>query len=201
MTARLASVIVAAERSAWAAVGFAIEGDRIPFGNGAIEFAGSSSGPGLVGLSVAGLEPAADSLAGVRLHHGEVTQAIEHPNGCFELDHFVILTPDLEHTSSEVTRILGLERRRMRETATVRQAFHRFPERGCIVELVESDRVRSPRLWGLVANTPDLESVAAELGEHVIAAPKPAVQPGRLIATFRSEAGLGVPVALMTPQP
>ena len=201
MTVRLVSVIGAAEPSAWAEVGFAIEGDLIPFGNGAIEFDRSSDGTGLIGLRVAGLEQPADSLAGVPLYQGEVPQAIEHPNGCFELDHFVILTPDLEHTSSEVTGVLGLERRRMRETATVRQAFHRFPDRGCIIELVESDQVRSPRLWGLVANTPHLESVAAELGEHVIAPPKPAVQPDRLIATFRSEAGLGVPVALMTPQP
>jgi hypothetical protein len=200
MTVRLASVIAAGEPSAWVAVGFAIEGDRVPFGNGAIEFDRSSEAQGLVGLRLAGLEQPADALAGVPLQNGEVAPAMEHPNGCYELDHFVILTPDLEHTSSEVTRVLGLERRRLRETATVRQAFHRFPERGCIVELVESDRVRSPRLWGLVANTPDLVSVAAELGEHVIAPPKPAVQQDRLIATFRSEAGLGVPVALMTPQ-
>ena len=41
MTVRLVSVIGAAEPSAWAEVGFAIEGDLIPFGNGAIENGGA----------------------------------------------------------------------------------------------------------------------------------------------------------------
>ena len=44
----------------------------------------------------------------------------------------------------------------------------------------------------------DLEAAAAHLGEHV-GRIKDAVQPGRRIATVRDSAGLGLPVALMTP--
>ena len=46
------------------------------------------------------------------------------------------MTDDLERTSNAVSAALGLELRRIRETADVRQAFHRFPDRGCIVEIV-----------------------------------------------------------------
>jgi hypothetical protein len=36
------------------------------------------------------------------------------------------------------------------------------------------------------------------LGPTLVSAPKPAVQPGRWIATVRAEAGLSVPLALMS---
>jgi hypothetical protein len=52
-------------------------------------------------------------------------------------------------------------------------------------------------LWGFVLNVQDLDGIAAHLGPDVLSPPKPAVQPGRRIATFRSAAALGVPVALM----
>lgn len=55
------------------------------------------------------------------------------------------------------------------------------------------------RLWGLTLAVEDLDAAAALLGDrlgHV----KDAVQPGRRIATVRREAGLSVPVALMTPR-
>jgi hypothetical protein len=199
MGSRLVSLIVAGSSSAWEAVGFATdEAGRIAFANGALEFDGDTSRrPAPVALRVAGVE--ADSLSGIALVSGSPVPSIEHPNGCFELDHLVIVTPELERTSEAVEATLGLPQRRMRETSSARQAFHRFDERGCIVELVESDRVPEPTLFGIVANTPELEALAAELGEDVIGAPKPAVQPGRLIATFRKHAGLGFPVALMTP--
>lgn len=199
MSVRLARVVAGGSGDAWKALGFSCtEAGVIPFANGAIEL-DESCVVGLHALSVSGLsEPGV--LDGLPVTAGEVVTPIDHPNGCFELDHLVILTNDLDRTSAEVQRVLGLERRRMRETATVRQAFHRFDERGCIIELVENERVRATRLYGLVANTPELERVCNELGRDVIGEPKPAVQPGRLIATVREAVGLGFPVALMTPE-
>jgi hypothetical protein len=46
----------------------------------------------------------------------------------------------------------------------------------------------------------DLERVAGELGERV-GSIRDAVQPGRRIATVRERAGLGIPVALISPEP
>ena len=92
-----------------------------------------------------------------------------------------------------------------RKPTAVRQAFHRFADqggrRGSIIEIVESDRVRSPALFGLVLNVADLDAAAARLGPELVSAPKPAVQPGRRIATVRAGAGLGVALALMSPEP
>ena len=71
--------------------------------------------------------------------------------GAFELDHVVLRTPHLDDTSAAVEAVLGLACRRVRETSTVRQAFHRFPDqggvRGCIVEVVEDERATVTTLW------------------------------------------------------
>ena len=45
---------------------------------------------------------------------------------------------------------------------------------------------------------PDLDTTAASFGDH-IGEVRAAVQPGRRIATLKRSAGLGLPVALMTP--
>ncbi len=57
----------------------------------------------------------------------------------------------------------------------------------------------SVRFWGLTLVVSDLDAAAARLGSR-LGAVKDAVQPGRRIATVRREAGLSVPLALMTPR-
>jgi hypothetical protein len=57
-----------------------------------------------------------------------------------------------------------------------------------------------PALWGLVVVVADLDACARDLGP-LLGDARPAVQPGRRIATVRREAGLPVALALMTPQP
>jgi hypothetical protein len=63
-----------------------------------------------------------------------------------------------------------------------------------IVEVAEGGG--PPRLWGVVAVVPDL----SVLDPALVGPPKPAVQPGREIATVRPEAGLGTAVAFMSPR-
>ena len=157
---------------AWEAIGCSVVDGAVPFANGALLL-------GRSGIVVAG--PCdATVLEGVPLATGDLVPAAVH-------------------------RTLGLVRRRIRETDTVRQAFHRFadpPERthrGCIVEIVESDRVQRTTLMGVVLNVTDLFDLADRLGPDVMSLPKPAVQPGRYIATVRRDVGLGTAVALMTP--
>jgi hypothetical protein len=67
-----------------------------------------------------------------------------------------------------------------------------------VIDRRGGDIDRPASLWGLALNAPDLERTVAELGEHVSPI-RPAVQPGRRIATLRRSAGLAVPIALMTP--
>ncbi len=55
-----------------------------------------------------------------------------------------------------------------------------------------------PSSWGLAFVAPDLDATVVALGDRVSEI-RPAVQPGRRIATLRRSAGLSLPVALMTP--
>lgn len=197
MNARLVGVGVPDAPAAWAAIGCTVVDGAVPFTNGALLL-------GRDGLVLADPVEAAD-LEGVPLAVADPAPPVEHPSGAFELDHLVLLTSSLERTSAAVEAVLGLECRRIREAGPVRQAFHRFTDqrggggRGCIVEVVESDRVATTTLMGVVLNVVDLFDLADRLGPDVMSLPKPAVQPGRFIATVRRDVGLGTAVALMTP--
>ena len=127
-----------------------------------------------------------------------------HPLGVTSFDHLVVMTSSIERTCGEIERVTAEPLKRVREAGPVRQGFHRLG--GMIVEVVESDRVTAPTasFWGFVwnvAGVDELYEVADRLGPDLLSAPKQAVQPGRFIATFRAAAGLGVPVALMSPHP
>lgn len=198
--AHLAGVGVPDAAAAWEVIGCTVVGGAVPFANGALLL-------GREGIVVADSPDSPDSpdVDGVTLGVGDVPAPVEHPSGAFELDHVVLLTDSLVRTSGAVHAALGLECRRIRETGSVRQAFHRFADpveggaRGCIVEVVESDRVAATSVMGVVLNVHDLFDLADRLGPDLVSRPKPAVQPGRHIATVRRAVGLGTAVALMTP--
>lgn len=199
---RLAAIDIGGGPAPWEAIGLRTDGDgRISFANGALVFQPGERG--IIGLAIDALDQLPDQIEGIPLRTGRVVPAIDHPIGAFELDHVVIMTDALERTSTSVSEALGLDCLRIRETEMVRQAFHRFADqggvRGCIIEIVENSRVQSPTLFGLVLNLTDIDAAAVRLGPDVIGSPKPAVQQGRRIATVRSTAGLGVAVALMSP--
>lgn len=114
------------------------------------------------------------------------------------VDHVVVMTPDLLRTSEALAHATGAPLKRVREAGdSMRQAFHRVGD--VLVEIVSSPQVPEgpARLWGFVLRVRSLDAAADHLGPDVLSPPKPAVQEGRMIATFRQAAGLGVPVALM----
>ncbi|MAT07468.1 MAG: hypothetical protein CL424_20780 [Acidimicrobiaceae bacterium] len=199
----LATIALGAPAASWSALGFSVVDGLVPFVNGAIEL--TDDRPGVGELGITGLS-AAVTVDGVSFVPRPVVPSCDHPNGARSIDHVVIMTDSIDRTSAAIEDVLGLERRRVRETETVRQAFHRFAdppeasagERGCILELVEQARVRTPEVWGLVVIVDDLEQFQSTCPD-LVAPPKPAVQPGRLIATARREADLGTAVAFMTP--
>jgi sensor domain CHASE-containing protein len=69
-----------------------------------------------------------------------------------------------------------------------------------ILEVVCSPEVPTgdARFWGLVVTVADLDALAERLGP-ALGNVRPAVQPGRRIATARRAAGLGTRVAFMSP--
>jgi hypothetical protein len=125
--------------------------------------------------------------------------AWQHALGVTGFDHVVVMTSSIERTCGEIEAVTGEPLKRIREAGPVRQGFHRLGS--LIVEVVESREHSDPHaaFWGFVLVVDDLHETAGVLGPDLMSPPRPAVQPGRFIASFRAEAGLGLPIALMSP--
>jgi hypothetical protein len=191
----LDEIVLADAPQVWQALGFTVAGDVVALGGVRIRL--GARGHGIVGWSLRGISDGED-LDGLdtRVSHAPYPAATEHANGATAVDHVVALTPDLDRTVQKL-RAAGLDYRSTRDAGSgLRQAF--FVLGPCLLELggpTEGD----VRFWGLTLVVDDLDAAAAQLGDR-LGRLKDAVQPGRRIATLRREAGLGVPVALMTPR-
>lgn len=200
MTARVEWLTVGGAVEPWPRLGLVVHDGLIPlFGTG-IRVAPDAE-PGIVGWALSGVAETVAAIDGLATEVVEPGPPIfvEHPSGAIGLDHVVITTDSLERTCGAIEATTGAPLRRVRETGEMRQGFHRLG--GLIVEVVERAGLPtgSASFWGLVINVEDLDGTVARLGPDVIGAARPAVQPGRSIATVKESAGLGLPVALMTP--
>ncbi len=206
----LDELAVADRPEAWRACGFEVEGDVCVVGDARIRLAGNDAGKGLAGWSLRGIEVTElDGLSTTRSDRPPPGERPAHPNGIAAIDHVVAISSDLDRTVTALQRA-GLDLRRIREEPTPagapRQAFFRLG--AIILEVVQAppeaiERTGGDRpafFWGLAFVTPDLEATVAGFGDRA-GEIRPAVQPGRRIATLRRTAGLAVPVALMTPAP
>jgi len=175
MTPALTRLDLVADVERWRAVGFEIESDVLRVGTVGIRFVDGERA-GLVGWELDG--------------DGSQRGAPQHPNGAVEIDHVVLMTPDLDATTDELAQ-QGFDLRRTRDVGNATtQAFYRFAN-GPILEVVGPiAAVREPALWGVVFNTTDLDGLPWPS--------KDAVQPGRRIATVASDEGLGTAVAFMS---
>lgn len=195
---------------AWSALGFEVVGDTCVVADVRIRLVGSDAGRGLSGWSLRDIEATElDGLATSRSDRRPPSEPPAHSNGVTAIDHVVAITPALDRTVA-VLRDAGLDLRRIREEPTPagapRQAFFRLG--ATILEVVQepADVIegagvdRPAFFWGLAFVSPDLEATVAGLGDRVSEI-RPAIQPGRRIATLRRSAGLAVPVALITPPP
>ena len=176
-----------------------------------LHLAGRAAGKGLVAWSLRDVaDTDLDGLSTTVSDRSPPADRVTHQNGINAIDHVVAITPVLERTTASLERA-GLDLRRVREDPTPagapRQAFFRLGE--VILEVVQEPEEavskaggtdRPAFFWGLALIAPDLDATVARLGEHVSEI-RTAVQPGRRIATLRRSAGIGLPVALMTPPP
>jgi hypothetical protein len=210
VTPTVDELAVADTSAAWSALGFEVDDDVCVVGDVRIRLAGSDVGKGLTGWSVRDLESTElDGLATTRSDRPPPDESPAHPNGVTAIDHVVAITPALERTISALQGA-GLDLRRIREQPTPagapRQAFFRLG--ATILEVVQEPPEAIERaggdhpafFWGLALIAPDLDTTVAGMGDRVSEI-RPAVQPGRRIATLRRTAELTVPVALMTPAP
>jgi hypothetical protein len=191
----------------WSALGFAVEGETCVLGQVRVRLAGGEAGSGLVGWSLRDVDSTElDGLATTRSDRPPPREAPPHANGVAGLDHVVAITPSLDRTVMASLNA-GLDLRRIREEPTPagapRQAFFRLGE--TILEIVQEpveaiERAGADRpafFWGLALLAPDLEATVAALGDRVSEI-RPAVQPGRRIATLHRSAGLALPLALLS---
>ena len=178
----LAAITVASDPAAWADAGFSVADRTVTVDGVSIEFVEGDGG--IVDWTLGDTTPDANSTV--------------HANGVTEIDHVVMLTPSLDQTIREL-KGQGLELRRIREgetgMGTYRQAFFRVGRP--VLEVVEADE--PVRFWGITFTTADIAASASFLGDK-LGRVKDAVQPGRRIATVRKDAGLGLPVALISPK-
>ena len=198
----LTGLFVGDAPEAWEALGFTVDGDHVDVGGVRITL--TDDGTGLRRWALDGVQLAGDEVEGLRTERAPAGGADDHPNGIVELDHVVVWTPDVDRTVGALSAI-GLEKRRERETDSyggpMRQAF--FKPAGGIIEVVGSAEPQGDgraKFFGLDFTSADLDATAAYLVERLKPA-KDAVQPGRRIATLRSDAGAGVPIAIMSPHP
>jgi len=187
-------VVIADEPAAWAALGFAPGQDgAFALGGVRVVLAGRRAGRGIVELRVeglAGVRP--DALPLVAPPAPGVALPGAHPNGALAIDHVVALTDDRDRTADALAAAGGDVRRRgAPPELPAPMAFVRFGEL-----IVEVAQVGGPaRLWGLTVTVADVDALAGPL----LGAVRPAVQPGRRIATVRPHAGLSTALALMSP--
>lgn len=203
VSATIAEIAIADPPEAWQALGFCVEEGEMRLGGVRVRLAGHEAGRGMLGWSLRGV--ACTKLDGLvtELSDRPPVEPARHPNGVTRIDHVVALSSDLDRTVA-VLQAAGLDLRRVRDEPTPagapRQAFFRLGDE--ILEAIQEpepgDPARPARLWGLALVAEDIEAAAARLGDR--AAPlRDAVQPGRRILPLRRSAGLGVPVALMSP--
>jgi hypothetical protein len=198
-TSRLVELTLGSAPDAWERMGFAVDDGAVPLGSTVLRPTGGGGGIG--GWTLAGVEDVPlDGLA-TRVV-GDVPaapRAADHPNGALRIDHVVVRTPSLDRTVAALDDA-GLQLRRTRDAGGgVRQGFVWVGD--TILELVEEpggDPAAPAAFWGLVVVVEDIDRAAAAAGDAV-GAVRDAVQPGRRIATVRESAGVGVPLALMTP--
>ena len=194
-------LVISGASEPWAALGLGVIDDTATIGGITLRF--GADGSGVTAWGLVDMPAAVSDIDGLPTHESVAPAEVAAPNesalGALRWDHLVVMTSSLERTCGAIESATGAVLKRIREAGPIRQGFHRLGE--LIVEVVESPQVTSERaqFWGFVWVVDDLHEQCDRLGPDVIGLPKPAVQPGRFIATVRPACGLGVPLALMTP--
>jgi hypothetical protein len=185
-------LVIGDEPAAWERLGFA------PGADGALALGGLRvrlAGSGAVELRVADL--AADRPDGLPVVAARddipPLPAAPHPNGASAIDHVVVFTDDRDRTAAALAAAGGDVRRRGDPPELpAPMAFVRFGE--LVVEVAQAGG--PARFWGVTIVVPDVDALAGPL----LGTARPAVQPGRRIATVSRDAGLSIAVALITPR-
>jgi hypothetical protein len=194
-------LVVADDPSRWRDAGFTVDGDVAALGSVRVRLAGQRDDRrGITAWTLCGdVAPvdAIDHLPTEVLERAPVAPAL-HANGTTAIDHIVIATPDWPRTIAALEKV-GFDLRRERDAGRMRQGF--FKAGPVVLEVVGGHEVTGDgpaSFFGLALNVADLDATKAFYGD-LLGDPKPAVQPGRRIATLRHrDAGLSTAIAFMS---
>lgn len=210
---QLAHLVLADDPGAWRVAGFDVDpSGRLLLGRTVVVCAGSPSdaGSAFLGWHLDGIDGPLDGLADLPAGTGGQDAPSTHPNGISSIDHVVVRTGDCDRTIAAF-EAAGLEVRGGRSTtsygAPMRQTF--FWAGDVIIELVgpdsDPDGAAEPTtdeetsIFGIALVADDLDDTATRMGP-LLGTPKDAVQEGRRIAGLRHrDAGIGLPIAVMSP--
>jgi len=202
-THALLGLEVAVEAETWRSIGFAVDDGNVCSVDGVAIRLGAA-GRKIAAWSLDGVA-SGTAIDGLLTAHAPVGNATTtHPNGTVALDHLVVLSPAPERTIAALAEH-GIEPRGRRHTdqygPPYTQTFFRVGRP--VLELIGPDEPTGDepaRFYGLALTVRDLDETGGYLGER-LGPVKDAVQPGRRIATLRREAGAGIPLAFMSPEP
>jgi catechol 2,3-dioxygenase-like lactoylglutathione lyase family enzyme len=197
----------------WQAIGLDVDaGHTCHVGHVRLRFHPEAEQRGIFAWTLAGTpDETVPDVDGLDTRHGEPPSlaglAASHLLGVTNIDHLVVMTPDVDRTVTAVQQRLGLPLRRTREGEAygrkMRQAFFRMGE--VVLEVVGPPAVDpsggGASFFGLAFTVMSLDEAIDFIGPDLVSEPKPAVQADRSICTVRSAAGLAVPLALMSPEP
>jgi hypothetical protein len=202
--AAVSELMLGASASAWQKVGLTVEDQTARVGAVTLRFAPHERGLARWGL--AGLPPASRTVTGI---DGLPTTEAPAPSGpapdnemgATRLELITVATTSLLRTADAIEAVTGDPLTSVRRSGDFSVGFIRLGE--VLAEIAQSSRASGDHavFGGFVIVVEQLEQLTERLGPDVISEPRIAVQYGRHIATFRTSAGLGTPVAVMTPPP
>jgi hypothetical protein len=199
----LAELAIGDQPGAWQALGFHVDDGNLDLGGIRIRLGDDEEreGTGILSWSLRGVN-AMGSIDGLPSPVPRVLRPppfATHPNGATGLDHVVVSTPDFNRTAAAFRRA-GMPLKRTHEAGEMRQGFRRMGS--AIVELVHSPQVNGSdtHFWGLTVVVISLEDLSQRLGDR-LGEIRPAVQPGRRIATLQPTDGVSPRLAFMSPEP
>jgi hypothetical protein len=203
MRPELTELQIADPPDKWEALGFTVKDGVCDVGG--IKLTLGAQGTGITAWSITNLDSHITQIDGLPTTapqpstlHQQTSRP--HPNGATGIDHIVIVTPNFGKSSGALDAA-GMPLRRIRQVPAeppFRQGFRRLGP--AILELVEAPQAPKTAFWGLVIIVQDLDALADRLNNHLTPI-KPAVQPGRQIATLERTAGLSPAIAFMGPEP
>jgi len=199
----VSELVLGTSASAWQKVGMTVDGQTALVGAVTLRFAPHEHGLARWGL--AGLPAASRTVTDIDgLPTAEAPAptgpAPDNEMGAIRLELITVATASLLRTADAIEAATSEPLTSVRGSAEFSVGFIRLGE--VLVEIAQSNRVSGDATFGgFVIVVEQLEQLTARLGPEVISEPRIAVQYGRRIATFRASAGLGTPVAAMTPPP